>query len=190
MHRLFGLLLAAVVGCVSHAPARAADNPVLVGRVIKVIDGDTIKVQLASGPINVRLDSIDTPEKNQPWGREATAALAQLVADRDVELDVVSQDRYARLVAQVFVGGVNVNAQLVKSGDAWAYRRYLKKDIGPQYCAWEAAARAARRGLWSLPDAEWIFPSDWRRLQRGVTAEFEDFRSETARDCVTAIGKR
>jgi endonuclease YncB( thermonuclease family) len=166
----------------------AQDNPVLVGTVTKVTDGDTIKVQLSSGPITVRLDSVDTPEKDQPWGRESTAALAKLVANKKV--DVVTQDRYERLVAQVSVGGVNVNEQLVRDGHAWAFRRYMKKDTGPKFCTLEAAARAARRGLWSLPDEDWIYPSDWRRLQRGATDEYDDFRQETVADCIAAIGRK
>lgn len=39
--------------------------PVLLGTVTKVTDGDTIKVELSSGPITVRLSSIDAPESNQ-----------------------------------------------------------------------------------------------------------------------------
>jgi endonuclease YncB( thermonuclease family) len=182
------LVLAVALAVPSGAAAQS--NPVLVGTVIKVIDGDTIKVQLPSGPINVRLDSVDTPERNQPWGRESTATLARLVANKQVELDVVTQDRYERLVAQVYVGGVNVNEQLVRDGHAWAFRRYMKKDTGPAFCALEAKARAARRGLWSLPDEEWIYPSDWRRLERGTTSEYDDFRQETVADCVAAIGKK
>jgi endonuclease YncB( thermonuclease family) len=46
--------------------ACSQDNPVLVGTVTKVTDGDTIKVQLSSGAITVRFDSIDTQYKKQP----------------------------------------------------------------------------------------------------------------------------
>jgi endonuclease YncB( thermonuclease family) len=187
---LRGFFLVLAVALAVPSGAAAQSNPVLVGTVIKVTDGDTIKVQLSSGPINVRLDSVDTPERNQPWGKESTAALARLVANKQVELDVVTQDRYERLVAQVYVGGVNVNEQLVRDGHAWAFRRYMKKDTGPAFCALEAKARAARRGLWSLPDEEWIYPSDWRRLDRGTTSEYADYRTETVADCVAAIGKR
>jgi endonuclease YncB( thermonuclease family) len=183
-------LICALGGPLAAATATAAENPVLVGTVTKVTDGDTIKVQLASGPITVRLDSIDTPEKDQPWGPQSTAALAQLVANKQVQLDVITQDRYERLVAQVYVGELNVNAQLVRDGHAWAFRRYMKKDTGPQFCAWEAAARSARRGLWSLPDDDWVYPSDWRRLKRGTTDEYDDFRQETVRDCIAAIARK
>lgn len=107
-----------------------------------------------------------------------------------MQVEVVTQARYERLVAQVYVGGLNVNAQRVKDGHAWAFRRYMKKDTGPQYCAWEATVRPARRGLWSLPNEQWIYPSDWRRLKGGATDEYDDFRQETARDCIAAIGKK
>jgi micrococcal nuclease len=164
----------------------AQSNPVLVGTVIKVTDGDTIKVQLSSGPINVRFDSIDAPESNQPHGAQATAALKRLVAGKKVELDVVSQDRYERLVAVVYVGDVNVNEQLVRDGHAWAYREYLKdKD----YCRWEDDARKQKRGIWALPTRNWIYPSDWRRLRRGRIDTVRDFSRETARDCIAAIGR-
>src|SRR5262245_12097564 len=93
--------------------AAAQDDLVLVGRVTKIVDGDTIDVQLDSGPIRVRFDSIDAPERAQPWGREATEALARRVADKQVELAVTEQDRYDRLVSTVYVGGANINEWLV-----------------------------------------------------------------------------
>ena len=50
-----------------------ADTPVLVRSVVKITGGDTIKVQLSSGPITVRFHSIDAPERDQPWGPGAVA---------------------------------------------------------------------------------------------------------------------
>ena len=178
---LLGLLLGA------SAVVVAQDTPVLTGSVIKVIDGDTITVQLQSGPIKVRLDAIDAPESNQPGGNAATAALARLVAQQTVELDVTTQDRYERLVAQVTVNGHNVNEQLVKDGHAWVFRRYARtKDS----CVWEHTAREQRRGLWALPMKDWIYPSDWRRLRRHPTQSVEDFSHETVAHCIAALGQR
>jgi endonuclease YncB( thermonuclease family) len=169
-------------------PEQSADA-VLIGRVTRVSDGDTIRVELSSGPITVRLDGVDAPEKDQPWGREAASALSDWVLDRDVELAVVTQDQYDRLVAQVVIGDLRVNERLVKDGHAWAFRRYLKQSQA-SYCSFESAARAARRGLWSLDAREWVYPSDWRRLQRRTTDRVEDFSAETAERCRAAIGKR
>ena len=63
----------ALVAPTPQAPTRAASAtatqaPVLVGTVTYVTDADTLKVQLQSGPITVRLDSIDAPEHDQPQG--------------------------------------------------------------------------------------------------------------------------
>ena len=162
-------------------PAPGTARPVLIGTVTHVFDGDSMVVQLDSGPVTVRLDSIDTPEHDQPWGRQAAAALAGRIDGQRVALEVVTQDRYDRLVAVVFYGEENVNAWLVERGDAWAYRRYLGDD---EYCVWEGEARAARRGLWSLPAADWRAPWEWRARQRGQAATFTDYSRETAADCI------
>lgn len=187
-HRLTPLyaLTALLLTLAASSSTLAQSSPVLVGTVIKVTDGDTIKVQLSSGPINVRFDSIDAPESNQPHGAQAKNALAQLVAGKTVELDVISQDRYERLVAVVFIGDINVNERLVRDGHAWAYREYLKDSA---FCRWEDEARKAKRGVWALGARDWIYPSDWRRLRRGRLDAVRDFSRETFARCVAAIGK-
>jgi endonuclease YncB( thermonuclease family) len=168
-------------------PANAAESPVLVGRVTKVTDGDTIKVLLDSGPIKVRLDSIDAPERKQPYGKDALAALYALVANKTVELEVVEQDRYSRQVAIVYVDGMNVNARMVQEGNAWAYREYVK-DM--DYCRWEGSARAEKRGIWALGVAEQTAPWEWRDLSRGQVYEPTDYTQRTVDDCIKASGSR
>ena len=158
------LLFAAASGAADLPQTPQPSRPVLIGTVTRVFDGDTIVVQLDSGPVTVRFDSIDTPEHDQPWGRQAAEALRNRIDGQRVALEVVSQDRYDRLVAVVFYGEQNVNAWLVEQGDAWAYRQYLRDD---EFCVLEDGARAARRGLWSLPAGEWHAPWEWRARQRG-----------------------
>ena len=87
-------------------------RPVLFGTVTRVVNGDTLVVQLSSGPIRVRLYGIDAPEHNQPGGREAAAALTSLVNGERVELEPINQDRYSRMVAHVLRGQLDVNAGL------------------------------------------------------------------------------
>lgn len=159
------------------------EQPVLVGYVTKVTDGDTIKVQLSSGPITVRFDSIDAPESDQPWGGEATAALTSRVAGREVALDVVTQDRYERLVAVVYRGGENINGWMVQQGHAWAYREYLSDQ---QYCAWEGIARVSGLGLWGLSPDRRYAPWEWRRAKRDQSAGFSDYRDETVANCIAS----
>lgn len=168
--------------CVTPAPA--AGQPVLVGKVLSVTDGDTIKVQLDSGPITVRFDAIDAPERSQPWGREAYAELARRLKRQVVGLEVRTQDQYDRLVAVVYLGDENINGWMVRQGHAWAYRQYLSE---ADYCTWEASARSAQLGLWSLPPQGWYAPWEWRRVQRGEGGAFTDFSHETAERCVASM---
>lgn len=167
--------------------AAEAAQPLLVGKVTRVVDGDTIHVLLSSGDITVRFFAIDTPESNQPGGPEATAFLSGLVLDREVALEVVNQDRYDRLVARVMLGERDVNASLVRAGHAWVYR-YFARD--PQLCREEAAARGAHRGLWAAPPTSWIYPADWRRLRNKKIESPADFSGETETRCIAALGKR
>jgi micrococcal nuclease len=184
MYRSVVFLLA----CVLPAIVTAADG-VLVGPVIKVTDGDTIKVQLSSGPISVRFDGIDAPESSQPQGKAATQFLKGLVEGKTVSLEPVTQDRYSRMVAKVSVDGQDVNAAMVTAGYAWAFRRYMRKDTR-DLCRLEDTARQAKRGLWADPPSSWIYPSDWRRIKRKQISQAEDFSGETLSRCLAAVGKK
>jgi len=184
------LLLAATVlaACTTALPPAtdpsAPGSPVLVGTVVKVTDGDTIKVQLSSGPITVRFGYIDAPEHDQPWGAQATAALTRRLGGQQVELEVETQDRYERLVAVVYLRGENMNAWLVQQGHAWAYRAYLKE---ASYCVWESDARQARLGLWSAATSSTHAPWEWRRAAEGEARGFTDYSRETVANCVAAM---
>ena len=67
---------------------------------------------------------------------------------------------YGRTVGRVYVGGVDVNAEMVKQGAAWVYRKYAQDQA---LFRLEEQAKAARRGLWGLPEAERCPPWDWRK---------------------------
>ena len=162
------------------SPCGDGDEPVLVGQVTRVVDGDTIDVSLSRGPIRVRLAGADAPEHDQPWGPQATAALRSRVLNREVELVPVDQDRYDRMVAHVCVGPEDVGATLITQGDAWAYRRYLED---PSYCAYEGIARAARRGVWSYPSSRWIAPWEWRAVHDGRADSYTDYAGVSVASC-------
>jgi hypothetical protein len=85
--------------------------------------------------------------------------LAALVANRDVRIESRGVDDFGRLLARVFVGEVDANAELVRSGAAWVFRRYTDD---PELIALEKVARAQPRGLWALPAAERVPPWEWR----------------------------
>lgn len=177
----YTMVLVAFVLLLPAIPVQASQT-VLSGTVIRVVDGDTIDVQLDSGPIRVRLNGIDTPERGQPWGEDAKSALTNLVMSKRVDLEPFEQDRYDRLIATVFVGTMDVNAELVRRGHAWAYRQYLTRD-NVVLCTWEAEARAAKRGLWALPAKDRYAPWDWRKRPK----QFVDYSEATTAQCVGGV---
>jgi endonuclease YncB( thermonuclease family) len=111
---LFGLL------AVLAGPLLAAE---LTGKVVGVADGDTLTLLVPDGAsfkqVRIRLAEIDTPESRQPYGQRAKQALSDLAFNQQARVVVQDTDRFGRTNGRVFVGGVDVNAELVKQGAAW-----------------------------------------------------------------------
>jgi len=182
------LVLLAVLAVVAE-PARAEppreDLPRLSGRVVGVVDGDTVDVRLESGVIRVRLHGVDAPERDQSYGKAARRALSRLVYLETVAIEPVEQDQYQRLVARLWLDGRDVNAELLETGNAWVYRHYALEAAS---CAREQQARRHGRGLWSLPREQWVAPWEWRRRETR-RHPFTDYSKETVAECVQRLGK-
>lgn len=162
---LGSLVLAVALSAVSCTASEAQTPPFdFSGEVTRVVDGDTLEVD---EKISVRLAEIDAPERDQPFGSEATRALARLTSKRTARFEVVDVDRYGRYVAHVFVGDVQVNREMVRRGFAWAYTRYVR-DL--DVIDLEKVARRQSRGLWALPEADRDPPWIWRRSSRKAPA--------------------
>ena len=158
-----------LLACTTLLIMTAAHAAEINGRVVGVSDGDTLTLLTAEKQqIKVRLSSIDTPEKAQPYGQKSRQALADLTFQKQAVLDVQDRDRYGRTVARVHVDGVDVNRKLVESGAAWVYRQYNRDQSLLQA---EAEAKAAKRGLWALPEAERMPPWEWRRGGQFATSK-------------------
>ena len=129
-----------------------------VGRVVKVVDGDTIHVQLGSTREKVRYIGVDTPETKHPakgqqcYGPAASAFNERLVGGQRVRLerDVEDRDRYGRLLAYVYRerDGLFVNAELARLG--YAQPLTIAPDVrhAERFVALARSARQGGRGLW------------------------------------------
>ncbi len=157
------LLLAGA--CALPAVAQA-DERDFSGTVGKIFDGDSFLVRPANGrDVDVRLQDIDAPEKTQPYGDVARAALVKLIGDRKVFVDVIETDRYGRKVVRVYrePDRLDVAKALVRDGHVWVYRRTIHdRSLIPL----EDAARAKHLGLWALPESERLPPWQYRYIQR------------------------
>jgi endonuclease YncB( thermonuclease family) len=148
-------------------------------RAVHLRDGDSLIVRVGDAQREVRIAEIDTPERGQPWSKRASRALAALVEGRTLRVVVVDRDRYGRDVAQLWAGESCIGCELVRGGHAWAYREYLRD---PQLLRLEAEARAARRGLWSLPVQQWVPPWEWRHGARAASGALPEARGLLAPD--------
>ena len=128
-----------------------------------VIDGDTIDIS----DVRIRLNGIDTPEIEQIcrtngliWhcGVEATKVMRHLTKGETVTCIGSTKDRYGRLIANCFVDDLSLNATMVETGMALAYRYYSL-----EYVEQEDFAREAKQGLWT---GEFVPPWDWRKGKR------------------------
>lgn len=147
--------------------AQAAEWSWLSGRVVSVLDGDTVKVFDGTQLHTVRLAAIDTPERKQPHSQRARQQLAAWVWQREVRVSYRKTDRYRRLVGQVWLGDTDVGLRLVQAGLAWHYKAYQREQSQADratYAAAEVEARAQRLGLWA--DGDPVPPWTFRRQSR------------------------
>ncbi len=159
---LFTLLLAACSGRAPAAPGSAGLPPGVVcqwASVVRVVDGDTIRVRIAGAEERVRYIGIDTPETagspagEQPFGPDAAAFNEHLVGGRRLclERDVSERDRYGRLLRYAWLDdGTLVNERLLEAGLARVVTfppdvKYHETRLLPA----QRAAMAAGRGMWA-----------------------------------------
>ena len=122
-------------------------------RVVRVIDGDTIVVEIEGKTYSLRYIGIDAPESAGEWlANEATAANRDLVGGKTVylEMDTSEVDVYDRLLRYVYLAdGTFVNAELVRLGYARAVAYEPDTARQDELRAAEEEARAQGRGLWA-----------------------------------------
>lgn len=147
----------------------------LTGHVVEVVDGDTLRVEIAQrGIARVRLAWVDAPERLQEYGETARASLIALSLQKAVRLETVGESQ-GTLRATAWVTPQEIpcrsddcpktldlgHAQITR-GMAWHDRRSLGQPLQAfgQYEHAEFEAKARRIGLWSAKNP--VPPWDWR----------------------------
>lgn len=152
MRHVWVVLLTVLLG----APAFAEE---FAGRVVGVIDGDTIDVLHDGKAERIRLNGIDCPEKGQAYGQKAKQAASDLLFGKDATLHTHGKDKYGRTIGDLLLqDGMNVNQELVRQGWCWWYRKYAPRDTLLE--GLEREAREAGKGLWVDPQS--VSPWEWR----------------------------
>ena len=127
---------------------------------LKVVDGDTIHLNGEK----IRFTGIDTPELKQTCikkgikdycGVTAKKILINKIGSKIVECISQGKDQYKRTLAECFVNNESLSSYLVRSGYAFAYRKYSKKFIED-----ENYAKVNKLGMWSM---KFVYPWDFRK---------------------------
>ena len=135
-------------------------------KVVKIYDGNTIKVSGQGKEIPIRLVGIDSPEKGQPYFDASRELLRNAILHKRIDIISHGVDPYKRLLAEAFLGGENINIEILRAGLAEVYRGELPADLDLRpYLRAEKDAREAMRGIWSL-GRRYVSPLKWRRMRR------------------------
>lgn len=134
----------------------------ITAKVVGVKDGDTFVVLNEKKEIVVRLEHIDAPEKNQPFGNKAKQFASDFCFGKTVVvIGNGKKDRNGRWIGEIFFKNQNLGKELVRNGLAWHFKRYSKS---ANYADLEIAARKKKVGLWR--DKDPIAPWNWRKSKR------------------------
>jgi len=145
--------------CILYLPCTAHS---LEGKVISVLDGDTIEILNGHHADRIRLSGIDCPEKGQAFGNNAKHAASALAFGKEVTIQTHGHDKYTRTLGDVILpDGMNLNQELVRQGWCWWYRKYAPLDTALEKL--EKDAREAKKGLWADPQP--VPPWEWRKRQ-------------------------
>ena len=144
-----GGAFAATDKAMSQSQARAE---VWSGWVSWVMDGDTVLLvrEGQREPVKLRIEGIDAPESCQPGGSEAREAMMVLALRKSVQVTDRGQDSYGRQIGRLSVDGVDLGAEMVRSGQAWAYN--FRTGKGP-YAALQRQAEKQKKGIFATQEA-------------------------------------
>jgi len=130
------------------------------GKVVGVIDGDTIEVMINGKAEKIRLYGVDCPESGQAFGTQAKKFTSDACFGKTVTVEITDVDKYGRFIGTVrYPNGSTLNEALLAAGMAWWYKEYAPE-------AWnlmdlQVQAMETDAGLWvdTAPLAPWDFRS-------------------------------
>ena len=149
----------------------------LRGKVVGVLDGDSLEILVDKKPVMVRLHAIDAPEWDQARGKDAKKALSQLAFGKQAVVEVKGLDNNERTLGRVRIGKQELNAEMLEQGWAWHFKRF---DQDETLAKLEAEARKAKRGLWGdkQPEPPWEFRDRKKTAETGSKSKPADEAKE------------
>lgn len=138
---------------------------VVTCKITSVHDGDSMRVRCPGhkNTIPIRLEQIDAPETDQAYGLKSRDYLRGLcVRGKQAKIHKSDIDMYDRVIARVYCNGIDVNAEMVKTGNAWVYEYYA---TDKSLFALQKKAQQQKLGLWNS-QKKVVAPWDFRYQQK------------------------
>jgi endonuclease YncB( thermonuclease family) len=145
-------------------PACLLATDVISGKVITVIDGNTLEVYTGENETyKILLFGIDSPELEQDYGDKAKRFLEKLILDKNIEVQVQGKDRLGNRLGIILIDGEDMREKLLEAGLAWTSERNPIESFE----AIKEKSREKRKGLWkeTEPTPPWIFRRQQTLLQ-------------------------
>lgn len=139
---------------------KVSENSKIIARIIRVVDGDTVSVEIEGKSETIRIIGINTPETVDPrkpvecFGQEASARAQALLDNQTVTLEADAtqgeRDKYDRLLRYVFLpDGSDFAIQMISEGYAYEYTYSTPYKYQQDYKTSQSEAETAKRGLWA-----------------------------------------
>jgi endonuclease YncB( thermonuclease family) len=158
------LAILALLLALPGIPAKGETIPkgeTMAGKVVGVVDGDTLTLLVEKTQYKIRLWGIDAPESRQPYGTQAKKALSEKVFGKEVKVISNGADKYGRTLGIVRIDKREINTEMVKEGMAWHYKHFTESKTLAES---EEEARKAKIGLWA--DEKPVAPWEWRNPKK------------------------
>lgn len=149
--------LLAILFCAFSTTAQVT----LSGKVIDVIDGDTVVIEIPSGKFEATLQFVETPTREQAMFETVKQHLKNLVLGKQVTFRARTVS-YEASTGQLTLNGVDLSEQLLRDGAAWLIPMRFsaqQSDEYSRYASHETAAKNEKRGIWAVKG----LTSSWER---------------------------
>lgn len=159
------------------------------GRVIEIVDGKTVVIEMQTGKLTAVLQHIEVPEADQPLHATVKEHLGKLVLGKAVTFHPRAIG-WRKTFGRLMLGDVDVSQKMLRDGAAWLEpltRSGQETEENEFYKANEASARAEKRGVWSLNGMKpaWEFRAEKLENERRRKAE----AARAAEDVPEQIGR-
>lgn len=128
--------------------------------VAKVIDGDTLAINMDGKIETLRLIGINTPEtvdRRKPvecFGKEASKKARELLDGENIRFETdqtqSERDKYGRLLAYIYLeNGLFFNQYMIEEGYAYEYTYNIPYKYQTEFKTAQATAEQNKKGLWA-----------------------------------------